>query len=401
MHDAMEAVTADGVRDWYRAHRPMTDALLFALLSVLAAFLGFSGIWSVFSLLPAGISPWWTLATALPACALVLAKRRAPWLSLIAAAAVFAMDLFTTGGIGPLFVLLDVLWTAAFIASPSGRRRILLAIALSVLALFVIALVRSEATAPVAFLVAVQFGAFVGTDYWWAVAVSQANELAELHRQRAEDAAAAAGRERAEAVRRERETMAKELHDVVAGHVLAMAIRAEAALSTPADEAGDRAALQTVRDAGLDAHGALRSMIAVLRRGDGALSPTPRLADIEVLVEDARRAGLRVRLSADDVSGVPGAVEQALVRIVREALSNCLRHASGAAVEVTIEHLDVAVSVRAESTGGARPAHTGYEGGGWGLSMLAERVDALGGEFSAGPRPAGWLVEALLPVRSA
>ncbi len=397
----MEEATADGIRDWYLAHRRPVDAVLIALLSALAALLGFTGIWSVFSVLPHDTSPWWTLATALPACVLVLTKHRAPWLSLALAAAVFAVDLFTTGGLGPLIVLLDVLWTAAFVASPRGRRGILVAMIVSVAALFVIALVFSHAPPPVALLVAVQFGAFVGTDYWWAVAVSQANELTELHRQRADEAAAAAERDRVEAVLRERETMAKELHDVVAGHVLAMAIRAEAALSSPPDAQGDRAALQAVRDAGLDAHGALRSMIAVLRRGDGELSPTPRIADVTALAEDARRSGLRVRVAADDLGALPGAAEQAVVRVVRESLSNCVRHAGGAEVDVVIGNSDGGVRVRIESHGGTGPAPTVYAGGGWGLSMLAERVDALGGTFAAGPRGGGWLVEALIPVGAA
>lgn len=394
----MSVMEEGGIRDWYRAHRRPVDALLIALLSVLAAFLGFSGIWSLFSLLPERPSPWWTLVTALPACLLVLSKHRAPWFSLAAATAIFAVDLFTVGGLGPLVVLLDVLWTAAFLAAPRARRRILIGIAISVVVLFAVALLRSEAAAPVAFLVAVQFGAFVGTDYWWAVAVSQANELAELQRQRADEAAAAAERDRAEAVRRERETMARELHDVVAGHVLVMAIRAEAALSMDADEEADRAALRAVRDAGLDAHGALRSMIAVLRRGDGELVPTPRLGDVEGLVADARRAGLRIRLSVDDVQEAGGTVEQAVVRIVREALSNGVRHASGAEVDVVIEDRRGSVRVSVLSRGGRAVSTPAYPGGGWGLSMLEERVDALGGQFRAVPVTGGWEVEAVLPA---
>ncbi|WP_067196208.1 sensor histidine kinase [Microbacterium sp. XT11] len=398
----MEEVTADRIRLWYRAHRPPIDALLIALLSVLAALLGFTGVWSIFSLLPSdSVSPWWTLATALPACVLVLTKTRAPWTSLVLATAVFAIDLVTTGGLGPFIVLLDVLWTAAFAADARQRRRLLLALALGVIGMFAAALAIAAAPAPMAFLVAVQFGAFVGTDYWWAVAVAQAHELAELHRQRAEDAAAAAERERIEAVMRERETMAKELHDVVAGHVLAMAIRAEAALATPADEDGDRAALRAVRDAGLDAHEALRSMIAVLRRGGGELSATPRLADIEGLVDEARRSGLRVAYDRDELPALPDAVEQAVVRIVREALANCLRHAPGCEVEVVLRHDGNRVDVRVLSHGGAPPASAAYRGAGWGLSMLAERVDALDGEFSAGPTGADeWLVRAALPVRA-
>ncbi|WP_217176980.1 sensor histidine kinase [Streptomyces sp. AC495_CC817] len=395
----MEEATADGIRDWYRAHRPVVDAVLIAGLSALAAWLGFGGIWSVFSTLPADVSPWWTMATALPACVLVLTKQRAPWVSLVVAAVIFAADLFTTGGIGPLVVLLDVLWTAVFVAQPRARRRILVVLVASVVVLFIVALIASQASGATAFHVALQFAAFVGTDYWWAVAVSQANELAALHRQRADEAAEAAERERIEAVLREREAMARELHDVVAGHVLAMAIRAEAALSTPPDSSGDRAALQAVRDAGLDAHGALRSMIAVLRRGGGELSPTPSLADIADLVDDARRAGLRVRATID-VEGLPSPVEQAVVRIVREGLSNCVRHASGAEVEVRVSRSGTAVRVVVDSRGGDTIAARAYAGGGWGLSMLAERVDALGGEFSAGPRGGGWRIDAVIPVEA-
>lgn len=395
MHDDME-VTTDGIRGWYRAHRRVVDATLIALLSILAALFGFSGIWSVFTLLPSDISPWWTLVTALPACVAVLCKVRAPWASLIAATVLFAVDLFTTGGLGPFVVLLDVLWTAVSLAQQRARRNVLIAVVVAVAVIFVVALARSQASAPVAFLVAVQFGALVGTDYWWAVAVSQANELAELHRQRADEAAAAAARDRDEAVQREREAMARELHDVVAGHVLAMAIRAEAALSTPADADGDRAALRAVRDAGLDAHGALRSLISVLRRGDGELSPTPRLADVQDLVADARRGGLRVRLSWRLDVEVRGQAEQAVVRVVREALANCLRHAGGAEVDVTVEKHEGGVRVCIDSRGGT-PLASVAGGGGWGLSMLDERVSALGGRFSAGPHPGGWLVEAVIP----
>lgn len=381
-----------------RGHRPAADALIIALFSVLGAALGFGGIWGMFSLIPAGASAWWTLATALPACLLVLAKRRLPMVSLVAAAVIFAIDLLTFGGLGPLVVLLDVLWTAAFLATPRARARLLGAMAASVLALFAAAVLVSHASLPAAFLVAVQFGAFVGTDYWWAVAVSQANELAELHRQRADDAAAVAARDRAEAVRRERETMARELHDVVAGHVLAMAIRAEAALSTAPDEARDREALHAVRGAGLDAHAALRSMISVLRRGDGELSPTPRLGDLQGVVEDAERAGLDIRFSVSGLSPLSEPVEQAIVRIVREALANCIRHASGAEVDVAITEDDRGIGVTVRSVGGASLAGVEYAGGGWGLAMLKERVDALGGEFSAGPVAGGWTVRARLPV---
>lgn len=394
----MEAATAERIRAWVRARRPLIDALLIGLFCVLSAALGFSGVWSLFTLVDADVSPWWTLATALPGCIAILAKRRFPMLSLIAAAVLFTIDLLTVGGLGPVIILLDVLWTAAFLASPRGRTGLLVASAIAVVVMFFSALAVSDASVPVAFLVAAQFGAFVGTDYWWAVAVSQANELAELHRQRADEAAAVAERDQAEAVRRERETMARELHDVVAGHVMAMAIRAEAALSTTPDRVMDREALQAVRDAGLDAHGALRSMITVLRRGDGRLSPTPSWRDLDGILAEARRAGLGIRYSPSDLSGVGGAAEQAVVRVVREALSNGIRHAAGAEVELEITSSVEDVRVVVHTRGGTARSSVARGDHGWGLQMLRERVEALGGAFFAGPERDAWTVRARLPL---
>ncbi|MDH5167154.1 sensor histidine kinase, partial [Microbacterium sp. RD02] len=86
------------------------------------------------------------------------------------------------------------------------------------------------------------------------------------------------------------------------------------------------------------------------------------------------------------------------VRVVREALGNCVRHANGAVVEVTIGPADGAASVAVRSRGGAPTATAGQGGDGWGLQMLRERITALGGTFRAGPEPDGWLVEARLPV---
>lgn len=375
-----------------------------ALLSVVMAALGFRSIWGPFSVLPDGVSPWWALVLALPACALALGKRRMPYTVLGLVSVLFVIDLLTVGGIGTLVVLLDVLWTATFLAGPGGRRVILAVLGCAMAFSFLAALVFTQVPLAGAVLVAVQFGAIFGTDYWWAVAVAQAHELAELHRQRAEDAAARAARDRAEAVQREREAMARELHDVVAGHVMAMAIRAEAALSTPPGRSDDRAALQAVRDAGLEAHGALRTMITVLRRGDGALAPTPGWADLDGIVAEARRSGLQVRSRVQDPAGFRehgGGTEQAVVRVVREALSNCVRHAGGAEVDVSIERSGADLRVVVRSRGGTATVSAVHSSDGWGLQMLRERVVALGGAFTAGPDGEGWTVDARLPVEVA
>lgn len=432
--DPMEE--AHGIRVWIRDNRTLVDAIGIAALSVLFAAIGVNGVWDLFSILPAPVSPWWSLALALPGCVLVLVKRRAPLTALAAASVLFLADLVTVGGIGPLVVLLDVLWTAVSLASPVVRRRILAALVIAVVATFAAVLLLTEAKMQIVLLATLQVAAIFGTDYWWAVAVSQANELADLHRTQAEIAARAAERDRTEAVRDEREAMARELHDLVAGHVLAMAIRTEAALSTEPDEQRDRAALQAVRDTGLQAHQALRSMIAVLREGDGEFTAPPGLADVDGMVEEGRRAGLRVTVQRDGLEHVPVPVAQTAARVVREALSNCVRHAAGAEVVVLLgrgaattpqesaavraaapetrraapagaaesrsgEH-DGAVTrplrVRVTSRGGRSVAQPELSGSGWGLSLLAERVRALGGTFAAGADGDGWSVQAEFPI---
>ncbi|GAA2908072.1 signal transduction histidine kinase [Microbacterium keratanolyticum] len=385
------------IREAYQRHRLVLDALGVVLFSVLIAALGVGGSWRFMPLAIEGLSSWATLLTVLPAAVFMLTKRRAPLFSLIGASVVFTVDLLTVGGIGPLLVLLDVLWFMAFQASPAVRRRLLWAIVIAVIVIFAGALLMARMPFPVALLTAAQFGAIFGTDYWWAVAMAQANELAELHRQRADAAAEAAERDREEAIREERETMAKELHDVVAGHVLAMAIRAEAALSTAPAQERDRAALQAVRDAGLDAHRALRSMITVLRHGEGDPLSTPRLADLDAIIDDARRSGLQVTAVLEAVTPLSSAAEQTVVRTIREALVNCARHASGAEVDVLLATEDEAVRVRVISRGGTSFTVPGYSGSGWGLSMLKERVGMLGGTLHAGPIARGWSVDAVLP----
>lgn len=394
----MHAQGEGGVGSWYRRHRWWADPLGTAVLAVVMAALGFHGIWGSFSLLADEPSPWWALTFALPACAISLARRRMPMTVLLVVAVLFVLDLLTVGGIGTLVVLLDALWTAAFLAGVRARHLLLALLSAATVVLFLAAWLLADVPFAVAFLIGVQFGAIFGADYWWAVAVSQAHELAELHRQRAEDAAEAAERDRVEAVQREREAMARELHDVIAGHVMAMAIRAEAALSTAPDPSRDRAALQAVRDAGLDAHGALRSMISVLRRGEGSLTATPTWDDLDDIVREAERAGLVVRRTGSAVGGLGAAAEQAVVRIIREALTNCIRHANGATVDIEIEEHGGCVQVTVRSRGGVASATASHGGEGWGLQMLRERVATLGGAFTAGPVADGWAVEARVPV---
>ena len=208
------------------------------------------------------------------------------------------------------------------------------------------------------------------------------------------------------AVLEERARIARELHDVVAHHMSLIAVRAETA---PYRLAG---LPESVREEFGSLSGAAREALADMRRLLGVLrhdqpaerAPQPQLADLPVLVETARQAGVPVELSAAPaLDEVPAGVGVCAYRIVQESLSNAGRHAPGAPVTVSVGHGVGAVVLRvANGPGGpAGPAVNGH-GPGQGLAGMRERVALLGGSLSAGPAPdGGFVVSAVLPLSEA
>ncbi|MFF7247771.1 sensor histidine kinase [Embleya sp. NPDC008237] len=197
---------------------------------------------------------------------------------------------------------------------------------------------------------------------------------------------------------REREQLARELHDTVAHHVSAMVIRAQAGqVLAGTDASAAVEALEGVEEEGARTLEEMRAMVATLRnRGTGAeLAPLAGVADLERLV---RTPGgrLSVDLGLDgELDTLPPAVDAAVYRIVQESMTNAMRHAVDATevvVRVTAERHTVRVSVR---DNGHR---TGRGRAGYGLAGLRERAALLGGNLQAGPgADQGWHVEAELP----
>ncbi len=394
--------------------RPWALSLLYLLIAAALAAIGWSGLWNVFTLLPTQPSSWLTLLTAVPASAVVLLKRRAPGIGLAASVAIFAVDLVTAGGLVPLLVVLEMMHARLLELDAVGRRRALGWVSAAVVGLVLLALLLSNDLRVTAML-ALQFGALFGFSYWYANSIAQSRELVLLYRQRSEATERLAVLDRESAVQGERDRMARELHDVVAGHISAVAIRSEAALSAASgggdhtgsgsgigNESTERRALRAVRDSSLEAHGALRSMIRVLRTGEQHFEVPPGLARLPELVTAANESGVRVRL-VDETRREPGApVDQAVGRIVQEALANCVRHASGAEVEVRLHEQGAKLRVDVVSSGGTALASPELAGSGMGISLLAERVRALGGDFVAGAEEEGvWAVRAAIPIGGA
>ncbi|HEX3751744.1 MAG TPA: sensor histidine kinase, partial [Streptosporangiaceae bacterium] len=215
------------------------------------------------------------------------------------------------------------------------------------------------------------------------------------------------------AAARERATIARELHDVVAHHVSLMAVQAEAAAALlPGQPERAKGSADIISDTARAALTELRRLLGVLRSPSERLetTPTASLAELDGVLDQVRGAGLAVDF---EVVGPPArlapGVDLTAFRIVQEALTNTIRHAhtDRATVTVSYEPGYVTVSVADSGPGRGAPVRDGVAqdqaalpGSGLGLAGIAERVASCRGQLSLGPTPAGgFSVTARLPVR--
>ena len=199
----------------------------------------------------------------------------------------------------------------------------------------------------------------------------------------------------------ERARIARDLHDVVAHHVSAIAVQAETARLTiegMPDEG--KAQLEAIGGTARDALAEMRRLLGVLRadaNGEPERAPQPGLALLDELVETARAAGSEVQLTvAGEEAPLPPGVDLCAYRILQEALTNARRHAPGAGVEVGLEYGADTLRLRVRDHG---PGPGDADPDGHGLLGMRERVLMVGGTLSIGPAPdGGFAVEAELPL---
>ena len=209
------------------------------------------------------------------------------------------------------------------------------------------------------------------------------------------------------AVQDERERIARELHDIVTHHVSVVVIQAGAgltALERRPEQA--RTALEAIDRTGRQALTDMRRMLGILGAGqpadDPSREPMPSLGRLGELIEEVRAAGLPVELSIEgDRRPLDAGIELSAYRIVQEALTNALKHASGARARVSIRYEDRALEIDVADQGGSGRRDLGEAGsGGRGLIGMRERVALFAGQLEAGPHDGGFRVRARLPIET-
>jgi signal transduction histidine kinase len=235
-------------------------------------------------------------------------------------------------------------------------------------------------------------------------AVRTQRALIDALRERAEHAERERELDAGRRVAEERMRIARELHDVVAHSLATIATQASVGVHLAArDPARAVDALGEVKQVSTNALGELRYAVGTLRDSDGEAptQPTPSLAALPELVEQARRSGLSVVLRMHGTAAeLPAALQLAIYRTVQEALTNVMRHAAGSRATIAIDVDDHRAEVEVTDDGTGAPTALGAPGSGAGLAGMRERAAALGGTFEAGRSAGGgFRVHAVLPVQ--
>jgi signal transduction histidine kinase len=210
-------------------------------------------------------------------------------------------------------------------------------------------------------------------------------------------------------VAEERLQIARELHDVVAHSLSVIAVQSGVGRHVIDEHpAQAKRALAAVEATSRDALTELRRMLGVLRHDDdrpASLIPAPGVASLAPLVEQVRATGVVVSLDlrSSKAAGLSATADLAIYRIVQEALTNVVKHASSATVTVELrdEPGALVLEILDDGGGGLAPYPAPFEvvDAHHGIIGMRERVALFNGSFDARPRPeGGFRVFAKLPL---
>ncbi|MEV7398862.1 histidine kinase [Streptomyces sp. NPDC091267] len=386
--------------------RPHRDDILISVIGLLGGVV----LWLLGLNMQTGRlldAPWIALVPLVVMSVLELLRRSAPQTALVIGTLALLVDQFTVGNLATVLMFTDVMYAAVLYGTPAAARRIPVTTFLITVAVTIgfLGWFRSAE----ALLIGIVTGLVSFVPALTGVSVRNHRDAAETARLRADQTALLAEMDRAQAVTAERARMARELHDMVANHLSAIAIHSTAALSID-DPATSRNALGVIRENSVDGLAEMRRLIGLLRAGgaDREPSTSPTLGSLDALIgqhrTNAASSGLTCTLvdSRAEPGPLPAPVELAAYRIVQESLTNALKHAAPGPVEVGLGQAEGRLTVQVTSVLGDRPGPRA-PGSGAGLVGMQERVALLGGEIEAGPVANGngtkiWRVRAELPV---
>jgi len=406
------------IRGYFQRHPWLTDSLVALFYLLFAA--GFAVVAAVAPDLP----PLWAfIVLGVAGTLIVLFRRHRPVLMFALANVLFLVGSAAgtaAEGLLPLFTVYAVSvyrsTRAAWISFGAGAGVAIIAALFQALRPpwplgadsevsqgFLLDWVNAAVASIVVLLIATLIGTNVGgRQRYVAALLERAEQLARERDAQAEIAGA-----------RERERIAREMHDVIAHSLsvmIALSEGARASLPQHPDRAQD--AIGRAAETARRTLGEVRRLLAPVRDDDAdraaPRAPQPGVAEVPALVAEFAGAGLPVTLTTRGAPTRDPALELTLYRLVQESLTNALRHAPRAtAVTVQLTWSERSVELAVDNDGAGDDA-AGDDGPGEvapardigrGILGMRERVALYEGDMHAGPGPTGgWRVRARLPI---
>ncbi|MGW0037941.1 sensor histidine kinase [Gordonia sp. NPDC003376] len=358
-----------------------------------------------------GLGPdWFGLVTLGIGCAFQLLRSTHPAIALGGVTAALVVDTATVPSIPVWLVFSDIVYAAAVYGS-ARLVHVLYGVCTAVSAAVLILVAASPSLAQWRFLFVCVLWllALVGSPLAYGLAVRTHRSALALERNQSRILTELADRERAEAVADERRRLARELHDVIAGRLSAIAVQSAAALQYPENDALARKAVAAVRTNSVDALTEMRGMIDLLADTAGARAPaatreTAGLRRLDRLVAPIVESGTDVEIDcptwitdADTVDVLPPVADIAAHRILAESLTNAVTHAPGQPIRIVVTHEDATLRLQitnpvTESGSDSVASHAGR-----GLANMSVRAGLVGGTLDAARADGHFTVTAVLP----
>ncbi|AOP50895.1 hypothetical protein SL103_00725 [Streptomyces lydicus] len=372
------------------------------------------------------IAVWQAVLPVLVLCAATAYRSALPPLAVAVGTVTVLVEMTSSGGLGPVLIYTDLLYAAALYGATWLCRLLQFGTVAVTLATTVALIVISDRSEGVTTGVIVAL--LLISPVWTGVLIRNHKERADTERERAAQINRLAELDRKTVLQTERTRMARELHDLVANHLSAIAIHSSAVLSLSEakrereggrDDDGEEdpvlRALAVIRENSVQGLAEMRRMVVLLRSDRGVDDDwdRPQLNALGALVEQARPAADAAALTLytdfpESFPEVSSVIEVTAYRIVQEALTNVLKHASAGRVrircEAGAEQLTISVDsplARSDGRTRQRPVAQLTTGAGAGLAGMSERAALVGGIFDAGPdrtAPGRWRVRAVLPL---
>ncbi|MER5637677.1 histidine kinase [Kitasatospora sp. NPDC002227] len=351
-----------------------------------------------------GFSGWLVMLPVTGMAALELMRRTRPVWTVCLGGLFFVATIFIGTNLAAMVMYTDLLYAGVLYGS--RRMSTILHLTGGGTTLVLSTLMLMYGTVGQALMVAAFSALLFLVPVWTADLLRATRERADTERLRAEQTALLAELDRREAVVEERARMARELHDVVANHLSAIAIHATGAQSLAKRQQRDEAdpllaTMAVIRENSVQGLAEMRRMIGLLRARDESSYVAPRLDALDTLLAQLTAAGAATGLAFEaEVEGERGELsaplELAAYRIVQESLTNALKHAAPGVVRLRLTYGQDSVAIAVDSlhhAGGRAKLPSARTG----LVGMGERAELLGGTFEAGADGNWWRVRAELP----